>query len=562
MNTPTTDSLRIRLSRTVAFRLVLLTTVTQTALLGALAFAVIHVHETHLTENVKESASRLSDLITRSTQHSMLRDQKQDVQTVVTAVGAQPGIEGLRIFNKRGTVVFSTDRLELGRTETSQSAACIACHPTPGSITPGVGEGDLTHVFTSEHRGRILRLVRPINNEHQCSSAPCHAHGMEETKLGVLEVRMSLAGVDEGLNESRLQFLALSLAAIILSGFVSGGFIWWLVHRPVRELVAGMRTASHGRLDQRLTVTAQNEVGDLARAFNFMLEELAKARTEITEWSRTLEQKVEQKTAALERAHRQVVQAEKMSSLGKLSASVAHELNNPLEGILTFAKLLIKRMHKSGLPPQFIASATEELQLMADEAQRCGDIVRNLLVFSRQGSTAFQNVRLSEILDRCVRLVHHTSTIHNIRVQTECTEDDGIECDPGQVQQVLLALMLNAIEAMSCPVAEKNGGTLSVTIAGSAAGADFLISVKDTGVGIAPEIQGRIFDPFFTTKSDARGVGLGLSVAMGIVERHCGTLTVESSVGRGTTFSIRLPATQNHSMTQEQVPLAKEKRDL
>ena len=158
-----------------------------------------------------------------------------------------------------------------------------------------------------------------------------------------------------------------------------------------------------------------DELGQLARAFNVMTEELARAREENTAWSQTLEQKVRQKTADLEGAHKQMVRVEKMASLGNLASSVAHELNNPLEGILTFARLLIKRIRKTSLPPEQIKTYCDDLKLVADEALRCGNIVKNLLVFARQGGMAFQTTGSGPLIDRCVLLMNHHAEMHNVR---------------------------------------------------------------------------------------------------------------------------------------------------
>jgi two-component system NtrC family sensor kinase len=230
-----------------------------------------------------------------------------------------------------------------------------------------------------------------------------------------------------------------------------------------------------------------------------------------------------------------------MASLGNLSSSVAHELNNPLEGILTFAKLLHKRIGKTSLPQETITTFQEELKLIADEAQRCGTIVKNLLVFSRHRGVEFQTVRFREILARCALLVNHHAEMNGVTIHTTCTEDDEVECDPGQVQQVLLALMVNAVEAMAPGPDRTSGGTLTVDVSRDRAGGALVIRVSDTGTGISDEDRPHIFEPFFTTKSEGKGVGLGLAISYGIIQRHHGSIEVESSIGQGTVFVITLP---------------------
>jgi two-component system NtrC family sensor kinase len=275
-----------------------------------------------------------------------------------------------------------------------------------------------------------------------------------------------------------------------------------------------------------------------------MTEELDRARKEITAWSQTLEQKVREKTGDLEKAHNRILRVEKMASLGHLSSSVAHELNNPLEGILTFAKLLAKRIQRSNLTPEEKQTYGDELRLIADEALRCGNIVKNLLVFARQGSMSIQPVRVRTIVDRCVLLVNHHANIQGVEITASCPDTLEVECDAGQIQQLVIALMMNAIEAMAPTANRPGGGSLAIDVEMAPGSDAVVLSVRDTGQGMSEEIKARIFEPFFTTKSEGKGVGLGLAIVYGIVERHHGSIDVESNPGKGTTFTVSLPVKQ------------------
>jgi two-component system NtrC family sensor kinase len=232
-----------------------------------------------------------------------------------------------------------------------------------------------------------------------------------------------------------------------------------------------------------------------------------------------------------------------MASLGNLASTVAHELNNPLEGILTFGKLLIKRIRRSSLSHDEKDSICGDLKLVADEAQRCGTIVTNLLAFARQRGGSFQPAQLKTILERCALLMNHHAQMHNVTLQMECSDSLEIECDPNQVQQAVIALMVNGIEAMSAASDREEGGALTVSASGDDEGAA-VVRVTDTGVGMTEDIKAHIFEPFFTTKSEGKGVGLGLAVVYGIVQRHHGTIRVDSQPGRGATFTVTLPIKQ------------------
>ena len=537
-------------TQTIAFKLFVLIALVQAVIVGGLAIATVSVQQSNLMENVVLSATRLSDIIARSTRHSMLLNRKEDVQQIIGSVGGEPGLEGIRIYNKQGEIICATVPSERGTTVDMKAEACISCH-SDGLTSPRTSAEDLSRIFRKPGGERVLGLITPIRNERQCAEAECHAHPASKTILGVLDVRMSLAQLDKRLAESKSQLTMISIVAVLLVGLVSWGFIWLVVQRPVKRLMKGMELVSSGRLDHRLEARTGDDLGMLARTFNDMTADLERARHEITTWSNTLERRIREKTEELEHAHRHMLRVEKMVSLGNLASSVAHELNNPLEGILTFAKLLIKRVHKTSLPPEEAKRYVDDLQLVADEALRCGNIVKNLLVFARQGGRTFETVRLRTIIDRCVLLVNHHAQMQNVKIDSRCTADDEIQCDPDQVQQVLLALMMNAIEAMATSGSPSDGGRIAVDAQWDVKRDSMIIRVSDNGIGMSEDVKAHIFEPFFTTKSEGKGVGLGLAIAYGIIERHHGAIDVESQPGHGTIFTITLPSTQPAAHTAD-----------
>jgi two-component system NtrC family sensor kinase len=531
----------MRFKHTIAFRLFLLIAAVATVILATFTAVSIRIQRSDAMDQVLLSAARISDVIARSTRHSMMLNEKEDVQTIITSIGEEQGIEGIRIYNKQGTVVFATALEHRGEQADMSAEACITCH-VPGQLANPHPEGDeLSRIFTPAGGSRVLGLITPIRNEAACSDAACHAHPPEKTILGVLDVKMSLASIDRRIEESTTQLILLSIVAVLLVSLISGGFIWTVVHKPVRTLHSAMYRAGRGALNHKVEVRSRTELGELAEQFNAMTSDLAHARQEITNWSATLEQKVARKTEELESAHRHILQVEKMASLGNLAASVAHELNNPLEGILTFAKLLAKRIRRSSLPAEDIATYSQDLTLVADEAARCGAIVKNLLLFARHEGDAFRQASVKTIVDRSVLLTAHHAKVHNVAVEVDIPQDVIIECNGNELEQVLIALLVNATESMSG--AGSPGGKVNVTA--GAHGPDHIrISVADSGVGMTEEIRAHIFEPFFTTKSNEKGVGLGLAVAYGIIQRHHGDIDVESSPGKGSTFAITLPVTQ------------------
>lgn len=225
---------------------------------------------------------------------------------------------------------------------------------------------------------------------------------------------------------------------------------------------------------------------------------------------------------------------DKTASLGRLAATVAHELNNPLGGILNYAKLTSRTLREYGLDETVRREADGYLSLIQKEAGRCGVIVRSLLTFARRSGAPMGPHALKPIIERALMLVRHHLEMSQIRLDAVPFEgDDALFCDADQIHQALVALFVNAVEAMP------QGGTLRVSVEGSAS--QLRLSIADTGVGIAPEALDHIFEPFFSTKDRQEGVGLGLAVVHGIVQRHGGRIEVESEVQRGTTFHLILP---------------------
>jgi two-component system NtrC family sensor kinase len=267
-----------------------------------------------------------------------------------------------------------------------------------------------------------------------------------------------------------------------------------------------------------------------------MTEQLKKAKEENQQWTRKLEARVQEKTGELERAYLRLVQSEKMASLGKLAAIVAHEINNPLAGILTYSKLVSRLVDKGLENEQRRAEAKTDLQQIEGESRRCGNIVKNLLTFARKAPLIPQKNNLNGVVDRCLLLVGHQCDLQQVDVESHLDPKmPPIYCDASQIQQVLLALLMNATEAMP------HGGRLKLETAYNPARREVQIIVSDEGMGIPEEVLPHIFEPFFTTKAEGKGVGLGLAVAFGIVQQHGGNIQVTSTPQKGTTFRVILP---------------------
>lgn len=531
----------MRFIHTLRFRLLLGSFLLVLVPFGVYSFFAIRYHSDQMMTAVFNSANRVSEVLKNATHYSMLLNRKEDVYQIIRFVGSLRGVEGIRIYNKRGVITYSTDSTETGTAVNLSGEACYGCHDRAKPIE-SLTIANRMRVYQGTQGPRVLGLINPIRNEPQCSQAGCHSHPAQKTVLGVLDVRMSLQDVDASLAQESQKMII--VAILMLVGVVSASMFFLIVtvHRPVQKLIEGTRQIASGNLDYRIRLKDQDEIGELARSFNEMTITLQEEKQENLRWAQTLEDRVQQKTEQLKRIHDHMLQIEKMASLGKLSATVAHELNNPLEGILTYARLLSKQIKKLGSLTEAQQRMLDELELIGNEAARCGTIVKNLLLFSKKQIGELGIVPVKQVVERSVQLMRHHFEISGVRLEALYADDDiQLLCDENQIQQAIVALFVNAVEAMP------DGGTLNVDVSYADDRNSVQLKISDSGAGIANEDIPHVFEPFFTTKKEGVGVGLGLSVVYGIIERHGGNISVESELTKGTTFTLTFPSEHKRS---------------
>lgn len=567
--------------RSLGWRMVVILVCTLVVILGASDWLTLDLHRRHLTKLLEERAVGLSETILSSTHFSMLENDRRHLGQILENVGRQESVLALRLINAEGDVVFSKDSAEVGTTSDLGSALCQGCHAGNQARIPASLRDGIVH-YASPGGERTLGLGIPVLNEPVCSNAGCHYHPPEQAVLGMIDLELSTHELETALADARERMVLVVIVTIVVISSVIGWLAWRIVHRPLHTVLRGITELTAGDRGHRIAANLPAEAGELAAAFNVMSERLGSAQAELEQWNRTLEQRIGEKTHELERTRDQMVFTEKMASLGKLAAIVAHEINNPLAGILVYAKLVRRRL------PKFVTLPTaadrevkaremdETMATIEAETARCGDIVRNLLLFSRQGVLDREPTEVNAIVERAAKLVQHRADLANVRIELELEPDlPPLVCDRGEFQQALLALILNALDAMpdggrltlrsgfvaepsrdAAPQVSRTGGDLSASAparadspshASEARSTDddrdglVWVEIADTGTGIPEEIRARIFEPFFSTKSEGAGTGLGLAVTYGIVQRHGGTIRVDSEIGRGTTFRLDFP---------------------
>jgi two-component system, NtrC family, sensor kinase len=522
-------------ARSLSAKLVISLLASMTVVFGLLGYLNIRLHREHLEQSTLVSAERVSDVIKRSATYYMLRNDREGLYHVMHTIGDEPGMVRVRIFDKEGHISYSTDAAEVNHVVDKRAEACYACHSQSQPLAK-LNRPDRFRIYRDNKSKRVLGIITPIENQPSCSNADCHAHPASQQVLGVLDTNISLAKADAQLAQSTDRMLAYTAGGMVFIGGLSWLFVWWVVGRPIKALENGTERLAQGDLGFQIEVRSHDEVGELAHSFNDMSLQLHAANEEVVAWTKTLEDRVEQKTRELKRAHDHVLHSEKMASIGKMAAVVAHEINNPLSGILTYAKLLQKWLERGTMQGEKRKEAEECLSLIASESRRCGELVKNLLTFSRSAPMNAESTDLNLIVDRCVRLVQHQLDLGGISLHRDLGSGlPQVYCDPGQIEQVVLALVTNAIDAMP------RGGNLWLQSRLNDNRQEMELEVRDDGMGIPPQILPQIFEPFLTTKEATHGVGLGLAISHSIIERHRGRIDVQSQPGKGTRFTIALP---------------------
>lgn len=499
--------------------------------MGLYGYYNITAVTSNLSYACMQNAYNISDIIKKSTRYGMLINSKEHVTQIVTTIATEEGIINIKIFNKEGLVSYSSNPNEINSKVDLNYQACNSCHsiePTP-EILPFEKLIDISE--------GVLTLINPIINEKSCYDADCHAHKESDKLLGIISLQVSTQIVDNIINKTThntLIGIILTFISLTLSSFLA---IKLFINKPIRKIFTGITEISNGNLSYRINYNNSDELGQMAKKFNEMSDKLNSAYNEIKDWNENLNSKIEQKNIELKNIYEQIVQIEKLASLGKLSATVAHELNNPLEGILTYSRLIIKKLDKLNEPEKF-KEIIEFLSLIANESSRCGRIVKDLLQFAHKGETEFINANLIDTVEKAILLMAHHFEINKIKVTKDYkVESLFIECDPQRIEQALIAILVNAVEAMN------QGGEIKISI--SLEMNQAVIRISDQGHGISPNIIHQIFEPFFTTKDKVKDTGLGLSIVYGIIQQHNGKVLVEETSINGTTFKISLPIKQN-----------------
>jgi two-component system, NtrC family, sensor kinase len=499
------------------------------------------VNESYMQSVISENGDNIGYLVESALYRSMLENDQTSLQNTLDLINSMSGIDDVSMYDQYNYLVYTSIS---GKSPEHIDPDCISCHANFDEMFSRAERS--YRIIDSEtncamnpalDKQRHLLIKSPILNNPSCHTAACHAHSPDEDVLGSLIIKMPLERLDSALQKSSTDYYLLaSLLTFLLILFMII-FTNKKIKNPLNKLIVASEAVARGDKTMRLNVET-NQLSDMrmvSLAFNEMLDNLQSANNELHNWSQQLEYKVQKKSEELGQAQNDLINIERIASLGKLSLSVAHEINNPLSGILVYAKLVSKQLNNQELPSEKKENMLKHLKLIENETKRCGDIVKGLLDFSRKDQENFEPKHLHEVLSDTYDLMSHPMKIANIHFWSDFTaKQDLLYCSPNQIKQAIVALLVNSSEAI-----RENGEITLHTF--NPDDAHIQIDVTDNGIGISEQDIPHIFEPFFSTKQKTSGIGLGLSIVHGIVQSHKGTASVKSIRGKETTISIKLP---------------------
>lgn len=510
--------------------------------LGFFLFSVLmFTHQkNNYTSYLKLTIDSISNTILKALDINMLENNREEIDAIIKRIGEQQLIKQLMIYSHQGTVYSAMKDEDKSRIfKLNSSPKCLSCHPG-GKVNKELNRYETFYIEHNKKKNKqtpcTLEAIIPIYNQPKCYTASCHVHSKDDKVLGFLNIEVCTQKMEDSLTRDKYLIFSISLFFVVFLSFIIVKLIKKHVTYPINQLVEGTKQVSKGNFDFYLPVEKNDEIGELARAFEKMVRRIEAFKEELEGWNRELEKRVEEKTKKLKIAQRKILQAEKMSSLGRLAAVIAHEINNPISGLIVFINLLKKQVEKGDLSERELERMYKNLALMESEAKRCGTIVSELLAFSRKESEIIP-CDINEIIEKSVSLMRLNIKDKNIVINVETEENmPKAKCDPSKMQQVFINLIQNAIDAMPM------GGTITIKTKWNEKRKGISVTISDTGVGIPEEYLSHIFEPFYSTKDNGKSIGIGLFVVYGAIEQIGGRISVESEVGKGTTFKICIPS--------------------
>jgi two-component system, NtrC family, sensor kinase len=499
-------------------------------------------HEMLLQENRALAERAIIKVIPESTKRPEQREVTEGIVLIAAApVNSSAGFEGILyggfLLNRDNRLITQINDFVFGPKDfTNNAAGVVSIFMKDVRIATNVLDASGHPEFGRTIDDKIYRAVGLQGNldftptyiagsRHQTACKPIRDH--RNQIIGILGVGLPENPFLDVRTSMMLTFLLVAgIGVLVVLGITY--FITRSMIHPLEEMVLASNRIAAGDLDHSVSIASRDEIGILANSFNKMLASIKTMKLELEEWGRTLEEKVNKRTEELVTVRTQMVQSEKLASIGRLAAGVAHEINNPLGGILTFSMLALEDCDEDH-------PMKPSLEVIVKQTLRCRETVKGLLDFARQSSAAPSITDVNSIVDKTLLLLENQTIFQNIKTVRNLAKDlPNVFIDPGELQQVVVNIVINAADSM------EESGVLTIDTCSAPRTKQTLIRISDTGKGIPEDVLPLIFEPFFTTKKVGKGTGLGLSIVHGIITRAGGKIEVATS-SKGTIFTIRLP---------------------
>ena len=472
-------------------KLILSVCITIAFLIGLLTYLIVNIQTDAMLKKTRDSNRMMSQMFYQHLELAMLTGKREEIQRLLQDVGKYEGIITIKIFDETGRIVFCSNPQFIGQK--------IGLHHTDIFKEENI-HGTLD--FTEGHEE--FHLVTPIKNKNECH----RCHGVEKEFMGALDLDISLASMRKAVATNRNVMISFAILTILVVSLVISLFTMKFVSHPVTHLIGTMQEVEKGNLDRRVNLATNDELGMLGESFNSMISKLDEAKKELQVLHES-----------------ELARADRLASIGELASGIAHEIKNPLAGIGAAIQVISEGIAKDD--PQ-----KEVLDEIMKQIERLNKTIKDFLAYARPTEPRMAIYDITDVAKKAVFLIRKQAENQKVTIEENYKYNiPGLLIDPEQVQQVMVNIMLNAVQAMP------EGGRLIIS---AKAEPKFVeLSVTDTGKGIPKDNLAKIFTPFYTTKH--QGTGLGLSISNRIIEKHNGSIRVESEVGRGTTFNIRLP---------------------
>lgn len=407
----------MKIVNSLGAKLIILVSAASIIIIGIFAILSISSQSDVLIEEVKRHANQLSETIKKSTHDEMLANRRDRLASLIVQLGEEESLKQIRIFNKSGEIVYSDKRAEIGDAVSIKSEACISCHSQDIPLKD-IPQSERSRIYSLDpDSSRVIGIINPVYNEESCWSADCHAHSSKDNVLGVLDISFDLSSIDSQIAKSELLIVVLAVVSVLSLGLIISLFIRNLVVQPVKVIIDATYKIAGGNLLHRINSKSQDELGSLSASFDAMTQRISEMK-------------------------QQLFQSDKMASLGQLAAGVAHEINNPLTGVLTYSSYLMKQAKGN-------KELENDLNVIVRETKRCREIVKQLLDFARQSVPKKVKCNINQVIDRVVKIVGNELKFKKIDLVKDLNKDlPEIIIDPNQIQQVLLNLIVNAIDAV------------------------------------------------------------------------------------------------------------------